>query len=362
MATVIEADGIFQGGGVRGLALAGALLTFAEHERLVVERWVNVAGTSAGAVIAAYLATDHGPDELERLLREIPYEKFQDWGPGGQIAGGAWNLATRHGLARGEFFRDWLDEQLAGATFASVRRADAGVDKGDDPYRLRLIAADITRHRMLVLPADLAAYRLPGTVSPIDPDTFRISDAVRMSMSIPFFYEPVTLETLDGTPCTIVDGSILSSFPVWLFDVDRELTRPTFGFHLTGGGMLNDSARRMLDGLGWPLRLAVDMFHTVTEAWDARFMSNSTVVRTCQIETPNTAATDFSLGALEQQRLVEAGREAARTFLDDFQIDGYVNTFGRRLAPALSGDGGPLTSAGRRVPAKQSDQGTAPWR
>ena len=46
-----------------------------------------------------------------------------------------------------------------------------------------------------------------------------------MSMSIPFLFEPVLLESEAGELCTIVDGSILSSFPVWLFDVDRAVTR-----------------------------------------------------------------------------------------------------------------------------------------
>src|SRR5437763_1760515 len=64
-----------------------------------------------------------------------------------------------------------------------------------------------------------------------------------MSMSIPFFFQPIELELLisdDGTPLkrpvrsTIVDGGTVSNFPVWLFDSPSP-TRPTFGFTLTGG-------------------------------------------------------------------------------------------------------------------------------
>src|SRR5580692_11148679 len=160
MTLTIDADGVFQGGGVRGLALAGALLGFAEHDRVAVRRWVSMAGTSVGAMIAAYIATGHGPDDLESALHRMPADKFTDWGHGGKIAGGAWNLARHHGLARGEFFREWLDEQLEGATFASVRSEENLSDKTGDPYRLRLIAADITQRRLLVLPADLAHYRM----------------------------------------------------------------------------------------------------------------------------------------------------------------------------------------------------------
>jgi NTE family protein len=47
-----EADGVFRGGGVKGIALAGALSGMAEHPTKPVTRWVNVAGASAGAIIA----------------------------------------------------------------------------------------------------------------------------------------------------------------------------------------------------------------------------------------------------------------------------------------------------------------------
>lgn len=52
MEWVEEADGVFRGGGVKGIALAGALAGFAEHPDKPVKRWVNVAGASAGAIIA----------------------------------------------------------------------------------------------------------------------------------------------------------------------------------------------------------------------------------------------------------------------------------------------------------------------
>ena len=324
---------MFQGGGVKGVALAGALCGFADHADIAIQKWVNVAGTSAGAIVAAYLATGHGPADLETLMHRVPYAQFADWGPGGKFVGAAWNLIRHHGLAHGEAFRTWFDGELGGATFASVRRDDDTSDKTGDPYRLRLIASDVTQHRMLVLPADLASYRLPGTHDPIDPDSFKIADAVRMSMSIPYFFAPVLLESAQtGQTCTIVDGGILSNFPVWLFDVDRTATRPTFGFHLTDGKGVGQGFVHLLLALGWPIRLGVDMVRTTSEAWDERFMTKSTIVRTCPVPSGNIAPTDFTLTASDQQRLFDGGRQAANTFLDHFQARDYVNTFGHKLA------------------------------
>ena len=75
---------------------------------------------------------------------------------------------------------------------------------------------------MLVLPGDAAQLG-------IDPDELEIATAVRMSMSIPVFFKPVTM---DGHE--IVDGGLLSNFPIWLFDTDTGITPsfPTFGLLL----------------------------------------------------------------------------------------------------------------------------------
>ena len=65
---------------------------------------------------------------------------------------------------------------------------------------------------MLILPR-----RRP--VPRVDPASSLVADAVRMSMSIPIFFEPVRIQT--ATPNDehlIVDGGMLSNFPVWLFD------------------------------------------------------------------------------------------------------------------------------------------------
>src|SRR3954471_8530342 len=123
MAWVEEADGVFRGGGVKGLGIAGALEGFAADQRYPVERWVNVAGASAGAIIASFLAVkgDHAVTDLAKLLEDMPFASFEDYPRGGRVFGGVPNLFRNHGLARGEKFRQWMDEQLGGATFAEVR-------------------------------------------------------------------------------------------------------------------------------------------------------------------------------------------------------------------------------------------------
>ncbi len=71
-----------------------------------------------------------------------------------------------------------------------------------------------------MLPQGVADY---GEV----PDDFQITKAIRMSTSIPGFYEPVKYK---GN--IFVDGGLLSNFPVWLFDSEGEPMWPMFGFRL----------------------------------------------------------------------------------------------------------------------------------
>src|SRR3954447_18026362 len=259
-----EADGVFRGGGVKGLGLAGALLGFAEQREKPVKRWVNVAGASAGAIIACYLAVGHDARDIADLMSRTSFGDFQDFPWPGKVVGGGVNLARRRGLAHGEALRTWFSKELDGKTLASVKAEDG------QRSRLKLIAADVTNRALLVLPDDLKRYRRSlDDARPIDPDTFEIADAARMSMSIPFFFEPVTLirdrvyiedpggadglvkgalaDRIDvdradeaatyfgdkpatwreptskearGLGSVIVDGGTLSNFPVWLFDVD----------------------------------------------------------------------------------------------------------------------------------------------
>jgi len=57
----LRADAVFEGGGVKGIGLVGAV---AEIERAGY-LFVNLAGTSAGAIGASLLAVDYKADEIK---------------------------------------------------------------------------------------------------------------------------------------------------------------------------------------------------------------------------------------------------------------------------------------------------------
>jgi NTE family protein len=333
-----EADGVFRGGGVKGIALAGALCGFAEHPDKPIRRWVNVAGASAGAIIACYLGVGHSAAEMAELLRTgTSFKSFEDC-PHGSKALGVLSLVRGGGLAAGDAFERWFDGVLGGATFEQVAKPQNGAARD---WRLKLIAVDVTNHRLLVLPDDLTGYRQPGTTRLIEPDAFSIAKAARMSMSIPYFFKPVELEDSRGVRSLIVDGGTLSSFPVWLFDVDpstagRSPCRPTFGFTLTGGRGFGGGFG-LLAKLAPPnVKMGLEIFQTAQSAWDARFVSHSTRVRTLAVDAGDVGTTDFDLPSAKQDVLLANGRAAAREFLDAFRLEDYMNTFHQAVVPATT--------------------------
>src|SRR3954452_14098892 len=247
-----RADGVFEGGGVKGIAFAGAIAA-AEQEGEVRE-WVNVSGTSAGAIVASLLVAGYDSAGLQRILGDAKYARFADCGPGGKWVGGLGNAVLRmRGLAPGRYFEEWLGEQLAASplakelgktelTFADVKRRDLPpkselpnvTDEGYEraKYRLHVIASEITSGRMLILPDALPGYSDKQGAA-FDKDTFPVVQAVRMSMSYPFLFRPVTLYQ-NGKPHYVVDGGLLSNFPISLFDSPHP-KRPTWGFRLHPG-------------------------------------------------------------------------------------------------------------------------------
>jgi NTE family protein len=349
-----RADAVFEGGGVKGIAFAGAIAA-AEREAGVKE-WVNLAGTSAGSIVSALLVAGYDSAGLKKILADAKYPRFADCGFGGKWVGGVYSAVfRRRGLAPGSYFKEWLSEQLAASplarelgkselTFADVRRrdlpprselpeiTDAQYERAT--YRLHVITSDVTSGRMAILPDDLTRYEDEhGT--PLDKDTFPIVDAVRMSMSYPFLFAPVTLY-LGGKPYYMVDGGLLSNFPIWMFDSPNP-KRPTWGFRLHGGTSDHENLPyRKIPRPLWAAPLLKAMFSAATEAWDREHLAHVVSARTVSIPTHDVKTTNFNLTAAEADGLYEWGEASARAFFADEPQQTYLNSFAPVAKPAVT--------------------------
>jgi len=314
----LKADAIFEGGGVKGIALAGALAAAEERGY----HWVNVAGTSAGAIIAALVAAGYRAVEIKEVLRELDYRRFKDSSPLDRVplVGPLLSLILEKGLYEGEFLERWLRDllrQKGVKTFGDIIMEEY---RNDPRYRfkLRVITSDITRGRMLVLPQDITEYGMR-------PEDLEVARAVRMSMSIPFFYEPVKLVNRRTRAASyLVDGGLLSNFPVWLFDIDDAKPEwPTFGFKLVEPG---ERKPRQIRG---PISLLTALFATMMEAHDARHIKEQHFVRTIDIPTLDVSTTEFDISREKSEALCQSGRQAAERFFTAWDFADYVAKYRR---------------------------------
>ena len=128
------------------------------------------------------------------------------------------HLYWRMGIYKGDVFEEWLKKILAAKgvyTFADLPNE-----------AVRVIASDLSTGSILILPDDLEKYGIPK-------ETFPVARAIRMSCSLPYFFEPVKLRSLTGTNI-IIDGGLLSNFPMWLFQKEnRRPLRPVIGVKLS---------------------------------------------------------------------------------------------------------------------------------
>jgi NTE family protein len=316
-----KADLVLEGGGVRGIGLAGAVLTL----DAAGYKFERVAGTSAGSIVAALVAAlDAAGQPLSRLteiMKTIDYPKFMNRAVLGD-AGLAERLVAQRGLYNGgAYLRTWLGKQLEdiGITkFSQLRRTDSGADSNlreSQQYSLVICASDITRRVLARLPWDYPRYGL-------NPDDQLIVEACIPSMSIPFFFKPYELNavatTVDGVTypaeqCTWVDGGVLDDYPVDMFD--RTDGRPsrweTIGIKLEARQTIVPPAR----DTGGLITEVFDVMATALNNSDRCYIGPGKAKRTVFIDTGTISSTDFDINADQQAQLFEWGQNAAHTFL-----------------------------------------------
>jgi NTE family protein len=295
-----KADLVLEGGGVKGLGLIGAAL----HLLREGYTFPQVAGTSAGSIVAAFLAAGADAEQLTAIMGRLDYARVPDRsGPPG--VGESLGLVRHSGAHPGNYIRDFVRdelEQLGVATFGDLKRRT-----------LVVTATDITRGRLLRLPWDYEALGL-------DPDSQLVADAVRASISIPLFFEPVQLAGR-----TLVDGGVLSNFPIQMFDRPKPRW-PTFGVKVIPDAP--DANALLFPGLALPqpppVRLLARVMTTAVLGHDQTYLEQPCVRRRAiQVDTSAVGIVEFGAGEGKRAALVENGERAAREFLAAWDWEAY---------------------------------------
>ncbi len=253
---------VFQGGGARGFAHIPAVKT-AEGLGFT---FLGVAGTSAGAIVAALLAVGyeaddiydpHRPDQhlLARygspvaILGERAWTRVANlrelFGPSSSkrrkrdlrpAIGAVIDIVTNKGLLDAENFIEALNELIRDRLAANYERERYGsftnryvcfkdINRFAPGCRpLKIVTTDLSRNRVVV-------YSTEDT-----PDV-RVAEAVAASAAVPFLFRPVEVKWIEGDAGRIyVDGGLVSNLPIWVFADERRAdvrafpTLKTIGF------------------------------------------------------------------------------------------------------------------------------------
>ena len=209
---------IFEGAGIRGIAYVGALKELENQN--ILSGIENVGGTSAGAIAALCVALGYSSEEIEKIIYATKLQQFND----GKFffIGGLIRTTHSYGWYRGKAFTKWLEKIIEAKTNNSDITFSELHTKG---FRdLHVTGTSLNQQKLIVFSRE-------------NYPEMKVKDAVRISMSIPLYFEPVFISS-DGKvlpkrrvsePFDImVDGGITGNFPIFIFDsVDNKSHEPT---------------------------------------------------------------------------------------------------------------------------------------
>ncbi len=388
-------DFVQEGGGVLGVALVG--YTWVLEQCNI--RFLNLAGTSAGAINTVAMAAagridESRSDKILQMVTEVDMKSFMD-GPAyskrlvNRIMAGMsrfWlavplsrslaYLSKNLGLHKGDTFQNWFAHYLREngvETLSDLMQVRAEIPEGiyrlgegeeKIPFRDKpefcLIASDITTATKVIFPQMASLYwKEPESVDP--------AEFVRASMSIPLFFKPFTLDgipdSLDGDRAALeekwlhyagykgpipksvkfADGGMLSNFPIDVFHVrDRIPGRPTFGVRLSTFRK-NYSKNKSLGSL------AGSLISTMRQFNDYDFLIRNPEYRSLVGRINADAVTDqngekkfhwldFNMGEEEKIKLFVLGAKRAVEFLRGFEWEDYKEMRKKPLESGMDGD------------------------
>lgn len=309
----MKIDVVFDGGGVKAIGLIGAICCF-ENYGYEINR---LAGTSAGAIIASLLAVGYTGRELKSVIFDMNYDDFFEKNKICRkvneinILKKFLNLVKDKGLYSSDKAENYIEQLILKKSKNKFSSLYIGGES-----RLKIIASDVTKKNIMILPDDLPNYG-------INPMDFKISEAVRMSMSIPLYFKPVKFFYYNN--CSyVVDGGILSNFPIWIFDTEGTPKRPTIGFKLVDNSKkYNDSTNKKMDFVSY----LFDIIGTMIDKNEEIYVKDKDAVRTVFIPTLGVRTTDFTINHDMKTKLFNSGYESARKFLRFWDFDKYIRDY-----------------------------------
>jgi len=307
---------VFEGAGIRGLAYSGVIKQLEDHH--IMPQIKKVGGTSAGAITAMMIALGYNSKEIYEIISTTKFQKFND----GQFIfiGGFSRMNSKYGWYKGGAFIKWLEHHIEAKTgnkditFAELKQHGF--------KELYVTGTCLNKQKLLIFSAQTYPH-------------MKIKDAVRISMSVPVYFEAVFIdqegkvykkphakENLD----VVVDGGVIGNFPIFMFDsisttsgkTIRIPNQKTIGVRIDSELQIqNDSITQEL--IEMPIHNMTDYlnsFYTlILENLNRNTLTSEDWKRTISVSSVGISPRIKKLSPAQKQAFMDSGEKYTQLFL-----------------------------------------------
>ena len=289
-----------KGGGVKGIAYAGALKVLDDEG--IYDNIEKVAGTSAGSIVSCLIALKYPVQDksnsnvttIESIIEALDLKKFEDHKS-------KLRVITKYGLYKGQYFLNWMEDRVVGSPLGLPKKATFKDlhDKGG--MDLHVYSCNINTHSL---------QEFSYAVTPNIP----IAEAVRASMSIPMFFSAWQFPGGQFNNHLFVDGGMMMNYPITAFDDHSGPNPTTLGLYL--GTKDDDNPAHAEFGHRKVVDYVKNTFITIRQSQHAHFMTEENdVQRTVFIDDFDLSGVDFNISKATQDSLLMSGIRATQVYL-----------------------------------------------
>jgi NTE family protein len=279
---------VLEGGGVLGVAYAGALEEL--EKRGILKGIVNYAGASVGSIVAGVLACGATCEYIKNMMISVDFRKFVDIG---SKIKGVYNIFVHNGLCNGDYFYQWYGDIIE--TLTNNRNITLKQLYDKRGCKLVISVVNISLRRL-----ELWDHKNKPDIS--------LVDAVRASMSIQGLFIPPEIDNN-----LYVDGGSLCNYPIQAFHYDEDEINPhTIGLMLVSNSEIHpeyppiDSLFQYISANVECLWSQPQKLHIDEKDWK----------RTIKIPTGDISFVNFSIKDEEKIYLIEEGRKAVSDYFE----------------------------------------------
>lgn len=314
---------VFSGGGVLGIAYLGSLEYL--YQTRVIHSVSSLAGTSSGAITACLTSFNLPFNDLKSMLDSLDYHKIpckdntsdtfrnipqlvkEQLSKIFENIDCVYRLIKNYGWYSSQYLYDWIrlqieaqfDPELKKPPYTFSDFKNPLIHQGKRIFKdLYIIGTDISKGASVVFSYDTT------------PD-MEVAEAVRISMSVPLFFEAIPSSCNINTSNIrglYIDGGMLYNYPITLFD-SRFSHKHTLGLYFKTTPQPN-TINNLLDFISSALSCS-------SSIQDALFESNPrNIPRSICIQTGDISPLDFNISTNDAtyKFLYEQGYRSAEIF------------------------------------------------